>query len=238
MQQPVTRQAFIEFASYDSKLRMMDTSLFLFGLKLHRQENHIEFYDSDLLNAIQVSSSAFQDRTLGDCCNMVNEALSNSGFLGNLLEVGSLREITDFDLRDALVGANKSMRVSLRFNSFEDAMQAQLLLSRYQFSLPDSSVHAVRASFFEPEPVYFDGRFSTKFEECIKDKFEGLDRINEIESDYVVRGLVERGIEPMNKFLHLLNPALAAEAQDALAKEAQDALVAETQDAIKNQDQQ
>lgn len=66
----------------------MDTSLFLFGLKLHRQEDHVKFYDADFLNVIQISSTLFYDRTLGDCCNMVNEALKNSGFTGKLFEVG------------------------------------------------------------------------------------------------------------------------------------------------------
>jgi len=36
LDKPVTRQGFLKFASYESKLRMMDTALFLFGMKLHR----------------------------------------------------------------------------------------------------------------------------------------------------------------------------------------------------------
>ena len=36
LQRPVERRGFIRFADYQSKLRMMDTALFLFGLKMHR----------------------------------------------------------------------------------------------------------------------------------------------------------------------------------------------------------
>ena len=52
--------------------------------------------------------------------------------------------------------------------------------------------------------MYFDGKFSTKFEGCIKDKFTGLERINEVQSDYVSRGLLKHGIQPVNRFAQLL----------------------------------
>ena len=48
----VSRNGFIRFGDYTSKLKMMDTALFLFGLKLHRQEENIKFYDADFLNTI------------------------------------------------------------------------------------------------------------------------------------------------------------------------------------------
>lgn len=35
LERPITRDAFIKFKSYESKLEMMDTALFLFGMKLH-----------------------------------------------------------------------------------------------------------------------------------------------------------------------------------------------------------
>jgi len=63
--------------------------------------------------------------------------------------------------------------------------------------------------FFEPAPLYFDGKFSTKFESCIKDKFTGLDRVNEVRSDYIKKGLIERGLQPTNKFCHMLNQELS-----------------------------
>jgi hypothetical protein len=33
----VSRSGFIEFTKYHNKLKMMDTDLFLFGMKLHKQ---------------------------------------------------------------------------------------------------------------------------------------------------------------------------------------------------------
>ena len=174
----------------------MDTALFLFGLKLHKQEGHVKFYDADFLNTIQISSPLFYDRTLGDCCNMINEALSNSGFTGDLFDVGQLREINDFNLREAMVGSNHRMRISLRFNSFEQALQAHLALRSFSHTSTTGQTTKINSHFFEPAPLYFDGKFSTKFEGCIKDKFTGLDQVNEVRSDYVKRGLIERGIEP------------------------------------------
>jgi len=89
----------------------------------------VKFYDADFLNTVQVSCTLFYERTLGDVCDMVNEALSNSGFSGSLFEVGRLREIDDFDLSGAMVGSNTSMKISLRFNSFNEALEAHLALN-------------------------------------------------------------------------------------------------------------
>ena len=169
--------------------------MFLFGLKLHRQEGHIKFYDADFLNSLHVSSQSFSERTLGDCCKIVNEALSTASYKGKLFEVGQLREIDDYKLSEAMVGSNKRMRISLRFNSFNDAMEAHLALANtIHTSSLTGQVTRISSYFFEPEPVYFDGKFSTKFEGCIKDKFTGLERINEVQSDYVQCGLVKHGI--------------------------------------------
>lgn len=55
---------------------------------------------------------------------MINEALNNAGFSGNLFEVGQLREIDDFNLSQAMFGSNRAMKLSLRFNSFKDALEA------------------------------------------------------------------------------------------------------------------
>ena len=55
---------------------------------------------------------------------MVNEALVNSGFGGNLFEVGQLREINDFDLKNVMFGNSQKMKISMRFNSFHDALEA------------------------------------------------------------------------------------------------------------------
>ena len=52
----------------------------------------------------------------------------------------------------------------------------------------------LQVTFQNPEPNYYDGKFATQFENCIKDKFEGLDTINEVPSDYVIRALRENNI--------------------------------------------
>ncbi len=38
---------------------MMDTALYLFGMKLYRQKNSIEFFDADFMNTIYVKSDDF-----------------------------------------------------------------------------------------------------------------------------------------------------------------------------------
>jgi len=183
----------------------MDTALFLFGLKMHRQENHVKFFDADFLNFIKVKSELFHNSTLGDCCKMVNEALYSSGFSGSLFEVGKLNEIEDFDLSEAMVGNHQRMHITLRFNSFAHALEAHLALSNYVHSNAQGTGTRITSKFFEPAPLYFDGRFSTKFEGCIKGKFAGLDQTNEISSDYVKRRLRELGIHSINRFAQSLN---------------------------------
>jgi hypothetical protein len=42
-----------------------------------------------------------------------------------------------------------------------------------------------RCYFMNPSPNYYDGRLATNFETCIKDKFEGLTQINEVNASYV-----------------------------------------------------
>ena len=52
----------------------------------------------------------------------------------------------------------------------------------------------LQVTFQNPEPNYYDGMFATQFENCIKDKFEGLDEINEVPSDYVAQALKEHNV--------------------------------------------
>jgi len=47
---------------------------------------------------------------------VLNETLRLSGFTGDLLEVGLLRDIEDFDLNQIIV--RKGLKVSVRFNTF------------------------------------------------------------------------------------------------------------------------
>jgi hypothetical protein len=42
-----------------------------------------------------------------------------------------------------------------------------------------------------PSPNYYDGKMATQFETCIKDKFEGLTRINEVTASYIKNELQE-----------------------------------------------
>ena len=88
LEKPVSRTGFLRYNSYESKLRMMDTALFLFGMKLHKQIGSIEFFDADFSNTIIVKSQYFTDKTLADCNKVINETLRLSGFTGELLEVG------------------------------------------------------------------------------------------------------------------------------------------------------
>ena len=52
MEKPVTKDGLIKFEDYGAKLQMMDTALFLFGMKLYRQEGSVEFYDADFANTL------------------------------------------------------------------------------------------------------------------------------------------------------------------------------------------
>ena len=50
----VQRSGFIKFDSYQDKLKMMNTDLFLFGMKLGKHYGNIEFFDADFSNTIVV----------------------------------------------------------------------------------------------------------------------------------------------------------------------------------------
>jgi hypothetical protein len=122
MERPVQKDGLIKFENYESKLEMMDTALFLFGMKLYRQEGSVEFFDADFANTLQVSSQLFENKTLGECCVVVNEVLKTGGFSGRPLMIGTLKDIDDFDLTQILV--RKDGKISLRFNGFEQALEA------------------------------------------------------------------------------------------------------------------
>lgn len=120
LDKPIKRECFIKFKDYESKLQMMDTALFLFGMKLYRQDKSIEFFDADFSNTITVNSPMFAQKTLYDCMCIINEALTLSGFSGELLEVGELKDIHDFDMQKIVV----RKKISCRFNSFSQALEA------------------------------------------------------------------------------------------------------------------
>lgn len=64
LEEPVYMEVFIKFKDRHSKLKMMDTALYLFGMKLYRQKESIEFFDADFLNIIYVKSDDFVDKSL------------------------------------------------------------------------------------------------------------------------------------------------------------------------------
>jgi len=124
------------------------------------------FYDSDFLNTIMVSSSIFENRTLGECCEIINEALRSSGFGASLLKVGILRDLSDFDLQTIIV--RQGFKIALRFNQFEGAFGAWKLLHG---STDSKGNQLFSCKFQDPAPNYYDGKLATLFENCIKEKF-------------------------------------------------------------------
>ena len=93
---------------------MMSTPLFLFGMKLFRQQGFIEFFDADFCNTITVQSNSFTEKTLGECCNSINSLLVKAGFKGKLLHVGNLKGLGDgFDLKKILVREDFKVRIFL-----------------------------------------------------------------------------------------------------------------------------
>jgi hypothetical protein len=120
----VNRAGFIVFKDRLSKLKMINTPLFLFGMKLFHQTGHMEFFDADFCNTIMVRSDKLTDRTLREANLIINEMLIKAGFEGELLTIGKLKDLgsDDFDLGRILV--RKDYQISLRFNSFQDSLQA------------------------------------------------------------------------------------------------------------------
>ena len=114
----VARSGFIIFDDYVTKLKMMDHPLFLFGLKLHEMPGAVEFFDADFCNTLVIKSDLFEQATLRQCCEMLNQMLLRNGFMGDLLEVGKLKDISeDFDLERIIVRAD--YKIQLRFDNFQ-----------------------------------------------------------------------------------------------------------------------
>jgi hypothetical protein len=216
----VSRSGFLIFDDYVTKLQMMDHPLFLFGLKLYDMSGAVEFFDADFCNTLVIKSDLFDQVSLQECCQMLNQILLRNGFMSKLLEVGQLKDISeDFDLRNIVVRSD--YKIQLRFSNFEEAKTAYHALQsvnlpsdwhggavavatelerRHRERESESGVQPkgqqdledviedaqkLQITFQNPEPNYYDGKFATQFENCIKDKFEGLDEINEVPSNYV-----------------------------------------------------
>ena len=76
----VSRSGFLSFDSYESKLKMMDHPLFLFGMKLHGMQGAVEFFDADFCNTLVIKSDLFDGVTLGRVSEMLNQILLFKGF--------------------------------------------------------------------------------------------------------------------------------------------------------------
>ncbi|CDW71658.1 ph domain containing protein [Stylonychia lemnae] len=187
LNKPVMRQGFIVFSNYHDKLKFINTAMFLFGLKLYNQERHIEFLDADFCNTIAIESQSFEGKSLGECCSLLNQYMIMSGFQEDILVVGKLKGLgNDFDLSKMIVRDN--YKISVRLNNFEQALQVFKIFSKLDEKSRDIFF---KVQFENPYPNYYDGMLSTYFESCIKEKFEGLTTINEIQSNYVKKQLDE-----------------------------------------------
>ena len=125
----ILRSGFLVFEDRISKLKMMNTPLFLFGMKLFRQTGHLEFFDADFCNTIIIKQDDFVDLTLREVCGIINEMLQKTGFEGDLLKIGKLKDLGDeFDLGKILV--RSGYQITLRFNNFEEALKAFKCLNR------------------------------------------------------------------------------------------------------------
>ena len=48
----ILKRGLLKFGKYEDKLKFMDTALFLFGMKLHRMSENINFFDADFANTL------------------------------------------------------------------------------------------------------------------------------------------------------------------------------------------
>ena len=48
----ILKRGLLKFGKYEDKLKFMDTALFLFGMKLHRMSENINFFDADFANTV------------------------------------------------------------------------------------------------------------------------------------------------------------------------------------------
>ena len=76
------------------------------------------------------------------------------------------------------------------FDYFNETNQDAEMKSQPTFKEQDMQkeykmLNKLKVTFLSPEPSYYDGMFATKFESCIKDKFIGLDTINQMPANYV-----------------------------------------------------
>ena len=80
LDKPILANGVLEFESYEAKLKMLQSPLYKFGnlsliLGLYHFFNNIEFFDCDFANVLQIKTTAFEKRTLGECMVQINEML-------------------------------------------------------------------------------------------------------------------------------------------------------------------
>ena len=64
LEDKILKRGLLKFNKYEDKLKFMDTALFLFGMKLHRMSENINFYDADFANTLQIRCALFDNKTL------------------------------------------------------------------------------------------------------------------------------------------------------------------------------
>lgn len=75
LENTILKRGLLKFNKYEDKLKFMDTALFLFGMKLHRMSENINFFDADFANTLQIKCALFDNKTLENCCDLINHLL-------------------------------------------------------------------------------------------------------------------------------------------------------------------
>jgi hypothetical protein len=105
---------FIEFKSYEEKLKFLNTGVYWFGLNVHRT-NFVRFNDADFMNVLKISNPLWLNRDSRLVLKDLNRMIGNSG-----LEL-QLPEYFDKTIpRDKIW----DKQLWLRFNSFDESYLA------------------------------------------------------------------------------------------------------------------
>jgi len=86
--------------------------------------------------------------------------------------------MADINLEQVLVRPGTS--ISVRFHNFYEAKEAFYYLSQSRIT----GMKRFSVRFANPTATYYDAKFATVFENAIKNKFEKLDSIIEVPSNY------------------------------------------------------
>ena len=169
----------LHFSDYESKLKLLLSPVYKFGMKFYDQQKNIHFSDADFANTLSIQSEEFSNKRLVDACDIINTVLVNSGFTNDdLCIVGKLKALNDINLENVLVRPQTS--ISVRFHNFSEAKEAFYYLSQSR----SVGRNKFRVKFANPTTTYYDAKFATVFENVIKNKFERLDKIIEVPSNY------------------------------------------------------